>query len=75
MAWSERFVDWPRVARSGGARVHVKLDSGMGRLGTRDVHEALGGCRARRARPPELELAGAMTHLATADDDRIGFLD
>ena len=28
------------VAQAGGGRVHVKLDSGMGRLGTRDPEEA-----------------------------------
>ena len=34
VAWTEEFLDW--VVALGGARVHVKLDSGMGRLGTRD---------------------------------------
>ncbi len=35
VVWSERYVR--AVAEAGGGRVHVKLDSGMGRLGTRDA--------------------------------------
>src|SRR5579884_809307 len=71
VAWDERFV--ARVARLAGrgvapVRVHVKLDSGMGRLGTRDEGEALAVAEAV-ADAPELELAGAMTHFATADGD------
>ena len=34
VAWSERFVDDLESNASGPVRVHVKLDSGMGRLGT-----------------------------------------
>jgi alanine racemase len=55
------------VAQAGGGRVHVKLDSGMGRLGTRDPEEAL-RVVALAAEAPGVELAGAMTHFATADD-------
>jgi alanine racemase len=55
------------VAEAGGGRVHVKLDSGMGRLGTRDPKEA-SRVVALAARAPAVELAGAMTHFATADD-------
>lgn len=56
-------------ARAAGrpARVHVKLDSGMGRLGTLDPAEALGLARACEA-DPDLELAGVWTHFATADE-------
>lgn len=49
------------------ARVHVKLDSGMNRLGARDASEALDLC-ARADAAPTLTLAGAMTHFATADE-------
>ena len=45
VAWSERFVAelmGAAAARAGApVRVHVKLDTGMGRLGTRDAGEAL----------------------------------
>jgi alanine racemase len=51
-----------------GAGVHVKLDTGMGRLGTRDVDEATRTAEAVAA-APRLRLAGLMTHFATADDD------
>jgi alanine racemase len=50
-------------------RVHVKLDTGLGRLGTRSVEQALELVRAVIDSGPELELAGVMTHLATADSD------
>ncbi len=51
-----------------GAGVHVKLDTGMGRLGTRDAAEATRAAAAVAA-APRLRLAGLMTHFATADDD------
>lgn len=70
VAWTERFVsDLEASAGARPVRVHVKLDSGMGRLGTRDVDEALAVAAALRAAAPALELVGAMTHLATADGD------
>jgi alanine racemase len=55
------------VADAGGGRVHVKLDSGMGRLGTRDPAEA-SRVVAMAVDAPGVELAGVMTHFATADD-------
>jgi alanine racemase len=48
--------------------VHVKLDSGLGRLGTRDRDEAVATAELV-AQTPELRLAGLMTHFATADGD------
>jgi alanine racemase len=65
VAWTEGFVDW--VASAGGGRVHVKLDTGMGRLGTSDPIEADRIADAVAA-GAGLELAGAMTHFATADE-------
>ena len=70
VAWEEGFV--AAAARAGGGRVHVKLDTGMGRLGTRDPARALGVAEAVDA-APELELAGVMTHFATADERRDAF--
>ncbi len=63
-AWRVGFVG----SLPAGTAVHVKLDSGMGRLGTRDAAEALGVAAAVRDRG-DLELVGAMTHFATSDDD------
>jgi alanine racemase len=71
VAWREAFVDAvaARAAPGGGAvGVHVKLDTGMGRLGTRDPAEATRVADAVRA-APQLRLTGAMTHFATSDDD------
>jgi alanine racemase len=71
VAWDERFVaDLGRAAAGleQPVRVHVKLDSGLGRLGTRDAAQAL-EVAADVQRRPGLELAGVMTHFATADGD------
>ena len=69
--WHER--DARAVVNAGGGRVHVKLDSGMGRLGTRDPKRASGVVDAALG-TPGVELAGAMTHFATADElDDDGF--
>jgi alanine racemase len=68
-AWSERFVAGLAAhPEAAGIGVHVKLDTGMGRLGTRDRAEA-DRVVAAVANEPGLRLAGAMTHFATADDD------
>jgi alanine racemase len=65
VVWHERDIE--AVAAAGGGRVHVKLDSGMGRLGTRDLAEASRVVAAARF-TDGVELAGVMTHFATADD-------
>ncbi|MGZ5326189.1 MAG: alanine racemase [Solirubrobacterales bacterium] len=68
--WRERFRALAaNVAAELGrpARVHVKHDSGMGRLGEADpdvVVELAAACAADE----HLELAGVWTHLATADE-------
>lgn len=65
VVWSERQLEYVREAA--GGRVHVKLDSGMGRLGTRDT--ALATSLAEEAiADPVIEVVGLMTHFATADD-------
>ena len=69
VAWSERFVADVAAAAAVPVRLHVKLDTGMGRLGTRDPQEALSLAERMIHAAPALELAGAMTHFATADED------
>ena len=78
VAWTAELVDaaaaradatGPAPAARGPStpRLHVKYDTGMGRLGTADAAEA----RAlidRIAAHERLELAGLMTHFATADE-------
>ena len=56
------------------ARVHVKYDSGMGRLGNPDPEAVLALARACDA-DPSLQLAGVWTHFATADEPDSSFFD
>ena len=56
------------------ARVHVKYDTGMGRLGNTDAAEVLDLCRACAA-DPDLDLAGVWTHFATADEPDSTYFD
>ena len=67
VAWTPELLEWIGDRH---ARVHVKLDSGMGRLGTRDPAVADAVADAAGAR-----LVGLMTHFATADDPADPFLD
>ena len=75
VVWSERFVS--ELAAAGTekrrVRVHIKLDTGLGRLGTRVSAEALAVAEYASG-APFLELAGAMTHFATADEPDPDFL-
>jgi alanine racemase len=54
-------VAWTEEVAAAAPRVHVKLDTGMSRLGTKDRELALG----LAARPTAV---GLMTHFATADE-------
>jgi alanine racemase len=54
-------VAWTDEVADAAPRVHVKLDTGMGRLGTKDRELAL----RLAARP---NVTGLMTHFATADE-------
>jgi alanine racemase len=54
-------VAWTEEVAEAAPRVHVKLDTGMGRLGTKDRELAL-----RLAAGPST--VGLMTHFATADE-------
>ena len=74
--WRPRFADLcARLAAERGvpARVHVKHDSGMGRLGERDP-DAVVELGRRCASDEHLVLAGIWTHLATADEDESGYM-
>lgn len=66
VAWDDatvgRLVDVGRPAS-----VHLKLDSGMGRLGQRDPERLLALCETVTD-AAHLQLVGVMTHFATADD-------
>jgi len=55
-------------------RVHIKYDSGMGRLGARDPDAVLRLVQTVAA-DDRLELVGFWTHFATADEPESGFFD
>ncbi len=65
--WDAEFA----AALPDSARVHVKLDTGMGRLGTRDIQTADALADALAARGM---LVGAWTHFATSDEEGDAFL-
>ena len=69
VAWTTEFVAQVSAAARAEVRMHVKLDTGMGRLGTRALDEAVAVAERVLAGAPQLRLVGAMTHFATADDD------
>jgi len=75
--WRPAFLDL--VAARGlelGVRpqVHVKYDTGMGRLGERDPRQVADVARAAAANP-DVDLVGLWTHFATADEDDSTFLE
>ncbi|HET9676111.1 MAG TPA: alanine racemase, partial [Solirubrobacterales bacterium] len=71
---SRRLIAERARAHGHRARVHVKHDSGMGRLGNRDPGEVLELARVC-AEDPNLELAGVWTHFATADELDSAYFD
>ena len=64
VVWTRGFLESIASRRP---RVHVKLDTGMGRLGTADLDEARALVRAVDL-DHDAGLAGVMTHFATADE-------
>jgi alanine racemase len=75
--WREGFLEM--VAERGAGfgtrpRVHVKHDTGMGRLGDPDAAN-VERLLARAAADDRVELAGLWTHFATADDRDSSFFD
>ncbi len=69
--WRDGFRDvCSRISEEIGrmTRVHVKLDSGMGRLGERDPNRLIELARACND-DQRLDLAGVWTHFATADEE------
>jgi alanine racemase len=69
VAWTPEFLDALKEHAPAGApiRVHVKYDTGMGRLGTKDPDLVRALCERADA-DERLELCGLMTHFATADE-------
>ena len=72
VAWTPEFVDELAAAARGRGvtvNVHVKLDTGMGRLGTRVPGDAFEVAKRIAETDGALRLTGVMTHFATAGED------
>ena len=69
MCYDEEMVDVLEAGTPAGARlpVHLKVDTGMGRLGCRP--EEAPALARRIARSSRLRLAGTMTHFASSESD------
>ena len=65
--YTRRFVDALAAAGPTGLPVHLKLDTGMQRVGVHP-YAAASVAAAIEERAPALRLAGIFTHLAVADD-------
>ena len=75
--WRDGFRDLVSArgrAQGRPVRVHVKYDTGMGRLGNPDPDRVLELARAC-AEDPQIDLAGVWTHFATADEPDSDFFD
>jgi alanine racemase len=75
--WRERFRELASSVAEEldlTARLHVKHDSGMGRLGEKDP-EVVAQLADAVAADPRLELAGLWTHFATADEPDAAFME
>ncbi|MBN8867567.1 MAG: alanine racemase [Solirubrobacterales bacterium] len=76
-AWDPGFIaTLAEQAQAAGlvVGVHVKYDTGMGRLGTPDPEQVLELARTA-ATHPNLRLAAIWTHFATADEEDTSFRD
>ncbi len=75
--WDPGFVAAVETAaRATGKEVgvHVKYDTGMGRLGSQDPGAVVAICRSVAA-SPQLSLEAVWTHFATADEPDSGFME
>ncbi len=67
VVWDRGFLESIPTGGARTPRVHVKLDTGMGRLGTKDPAEARALIEQADS-TAGVEVAGLMTHFATADE-------
>lgn len=75
--WTADFLDLVSTLSTAGGepvKVHLKYDTGMGRLGSRDP-ELILSLGEQAERDPGLRLTGLWTHFATADEPDSEFLD
>lgn len=55
------------VRMNQNAKIHIKVDTGMGRIGYRDINEAVPEI-LKISKLPHIEIEGIFTHFARADE-------
>ena len=68
--WLKKAYDFLKNSSSLPLNVHLKIDSGMGRIGVRDTKEAQAIIDFIKDHQDHLTLAGIFTHYATADSSQ-----
>lgn len=56
-------------------KVHIKIDSGMGRIGFSSTQDLLTALKFLNEEPNSLEITGVYTHFATADDENTEYFE
>ncbi|MDB5083161.1 MAG: alanine racemase [Bacilli bacterium] len=71
---NEMLLELAKAARNQNktAKIHVELDTGMGRFGLRDLREAVEFIE-RAVSTPGIHVEGIFTHLATAEDPNFDY--
>ncbi|SDJ68003.1 alanine racemase [Salimicrobium halophilum] len=73
-AYQEEWVDKVEGTGKHPVKVHLKMDTGMGRIGVRTKEEMDGVLSAIR-RNENIELTGVFTHFAKADDEDLSYYE
>jgi Alr-MurF fusion protein len=66
LAFLEKFLRVARLSERRSHRIHLKLETGMGRLGFREAD--LPALIERLAQQPDVEVVSTLSHLSAADD-------
>ncbi|MCD9026535.1 alanine racemase [Cohnella silvisoli] len=69
--WLEQMRAYKSANSRDKLRIHIKFDTGLGRIGLREREEW--DAMVPRLKQPDIEVAGIFTHLATAGNVDIGY--
>lgn len=68
LAWLQQATPFLNKDAQTPLRIHYAIDSGMGRIGMRDISELQAAVKLVREQRDAFEVEGIFTHFATADD-------